>query len=117
MPTNLECLINSKIYYKSIRIGYSIAHHGVIATLRGRFPSLYPMKYPPVNNYFHCLTMLCIGYNIAIQSEEGREAQRRTTVLDFWTGIKPTKMEDKVDKIVIVFQVGLLTFKLTRPNK
>ena len=75
------------------------------------------MKYPAVNNYFHCLTMLYIGYDIAIQSGEGREAQRRTTVLDFWTGIKPAKMEDKADKIVIVFQVGMLAFKLTSPNK
>lgn len=75
------------------------------------------MKYPSVNNYFHCLTMLCIGYNIAIQGEEGREAQRRTTVLDFWTGIKPAKMKDKADKIVIVFEVGLLAFKLTSPNE
>lgn len=75
------------------------------------------MKYPSVNNYSRYLTMLCIGYNMAIQSEEGREAQRRTTALDFWTGIKPAKMEDKADKIVFVFQVGLLAFKLTSPNK
>ena len=75
------------------------------------------MKYLSVNNYFHCLTMVCIGYNIAIQSDEGKEAQRRTTALDFWTGIKPAKMKDKANKIVIVFQVGLLAFKLTSPNK
>ena len=54
--------------------------------------------------------MPCIGYNIAIQSKEGREAQKRTTVLDFWTEIKPAKMKDKADKIVIVFQVDLLAF-------